>query len=285
MPQRNTMSSYDAAALKAISDWKSPPSSWFSRAGSLMSRPFDKAGELVLSAPGIGALLQKTVNGIIDLGHDVASWSVRPSGIYESFRNAGHAVHVGEHVQDLELQDVDRLVELLGVKYKSLAATEGAATGVMGLPGIPVDILAVTTLNLRAVGEYATYYGFDVSTQQERLFAMNVLSLASSPSDSAKALAMAQLVQIAHDVAARKTWKELQKQAFMKALQGVAQALGIQLTKAKLAQIVPATGVVVGAGFNAYFTGKVSVAAYHLYRERFLAAKYGADIIDSINGA
>jgi len=281
MSHRHAMSSYDTAALQAISDWKNPPATWWSRAGSAISRPLDKAGELVVSAPGVGALLERAVNELVELSHDVARWSVTPAEIYESFRTAGHpAVLAGEHVHGLDLQDVDRLVERLGVKYKGLAATEGAATGVMGLPGIPVDILAITTLNLRAVGEYATYYGFDVSTQQERLFAMNVLSLVSSPSSgSAKALAMAQLMQIAHDVAAKRSWRELQKQVFVKTIERIAQTLGIQLTKAKLAQIVPATGVVVGAGFNAYFTGKVSDAAYHLYRERFLAEKYGAGII------
>ena len=43
-------------------------------------------------------------------------------------------------------------------------------------------------LNLRAIGEYATYYGFDIGRQEERLFALNVLGLASSPSDAAKAV-------------------------------------------------------------------------------------------------
>jgi len=55
-------------------------------------------------------------------------------------------------------------------------------------------------MNLRAIGEYATYYGFDIHKQEERLFAMNVLGLASSPTDASKALAMAQLVRIRTDV-------------------------------------------------------------------------------------
>ena len=36
----------------------------------------------------------------------------------------------------------------------------------MGLLGIPPDVVALITLNLRAVGEYATYYGFDVSSRK-----------------------------------------------------------------------------------------------------------------------
>jgi hypothetical protein len=53
----------------------------------------------------------------------------------------------------------------------------------------------------------------------------------------------------------------------------------MRLTKAKLAEVIPGAGAVIGGGFNAYFTAKVCDAAYFLYRERFLAEKYGADVI------
>ena len=141
-------------------------------------------------------------------------------------------------------------------------------------------MVALVTLNLRAIGEYATYYGFNIHLQQERLFAMNILGLASSPTDASKGLAMAQLVRIAQDVAKKRTWKELEQHAFVQVIQRIAKALGVRLTKAKLAQVVPVAGAVVGGGFNAYFTSKVCDAAYYLYRERFLAEKYGADVIE-----
>ena len=37
----------------------------------------------------------------------------------------------------------------------------------------------------------------------------------------------------------------------------------------------------IGGGFNAYYTAKVCDAAYFLYRERFLARKYGPEIIEA----
>ena len=110
--------------------------------------------------------------------------------------------------------------------------------GGMGLPGIPPVIVALVVLNLRAIAEYATYCGFDVSTQQESLFALNVLGFDSSLGDPAKVLAMAQLVRIAQDVAKKRAWKELEKHAFVKIVQQIAKALGIRLTKAKLGQFV-----------------------------------------------
>ncbi|MNY80779.1 hypothetical protein D3C86_2219990 [compost metagenome] len=39
-------------------------------------------------------------------------------------------------------------------------------------------------------------------------------------------------------------------------------------------------GAAVGGGFNTYFTMKVCDAAFYLYRERFLANKYGGAIIE-----
>ena len=91
---------------------------------------------------------------------------------------------------------------------------------------------------------------------------------------------MAQLVRIAQDVAKKKTWKELEKQTLVKIIQQITKTLGTRLTKAKLAQIVPVAGAVVGGGFNTYFTMKVCDAAFYLYRERFLAQKYGPGIME-----
>jgi hypothetical protein len=36
----------------------------------------------------------------------------------------------------------------------------------------------------------------------------------------------------------------------------------------------------VGGGFNAYYTSNVCDNAFYLYRERFLAEKYGENIIE-----
>jgi len=205
---------------------------------------------------------------------------VRPEAIFEEYRKSGDGnVHAAGDLASLDLEHVDRAIGRLGVKYKGLALTEGAAFGAMGLPGIPLDIVALVTLTLRAIGEYATYCGFDMSLQHEQVYAMHVLGLASSPNDAAKGVAMAELVKIAKDVALKKTWSDLQRHAFVKLMQQIAKALGVRLTKAKLAQFVPYAGAIVGGGFNVYFTSKVCDAAYFLYRERFLAAKYGPDYV------
>ena len=277
---REDISEYDRRAIAEIHQWKTPELSWFGQAMRAVDWPLAKASDWLLDQPLVGEAIRKAISGVVSVCKDAAQWSVRQEAIYSEFRRAGHALKTPANVTSLELEDIDRVVGFLDAKYKGVAAAEGAATGVAGLPGIFVDLPALVTLNLRAIGEYATYYGFDVTVQHERLFAMNVLGLASSPKDAAKQVAMAQLVRIARDVAMRRTWTSLEEHAFVQVIQQIARAVGVRLTKAKLAQVVPAVGAVVGSGFNAYYTGRVCEAAYYLYRERFFAEKYGHDVID-----
>ncbi|MDY0936176.1 EcsC family protein [Pseudomonas viridiflava] len=277
----SNLSKYEQHALKEIHNWKEPEVGWFGRAMRVINQPLDKAGDLLFNAPGVGPAIRGAIEGLTSVCHDAAQWSVRPEAIFEEFRGDGHStIKTHKDILDLDLEQIDKVVGFLGAKYKGIALVEGAGAGVAGLPGLAIDIPALITLNLRAIGEYAAYYGFDTSRQEERLFAFNVLGLASSPTDGSKALAMAQLIKISQDVAKKATWQELEKSAFVKIIQEIAKALGIRLTKAKLAQAIPAIGAAVGGGFNAYFTMKVCDAAYYLYRERFLAQKYGVEIIE-----
>jgi hypothetical protein len=281
MKMGKELSIYETEAIASIHEWKNPETGWFGKAMEVINWPLEKAGNLITEVPGVDWVVEKALGGLVGLLNDLAHWSVRPDAIYEEYRKAGFEhIKIFKDIFSLDLEDADRVNGWLSAKYKTLATTEGAAAGYVGLPGIAPDIIALITLNQRAIGEYATYYGFDISSQQERLFALNILGLASSPNDAAKQVAMAQLVKIAQDVAKKKVWKELEQHSFVRIMQIIARSLSIRLTKAKLAQIVPVTGALVGGGFNAYYTSKVCDAAFYLYRERFLAEKYGAEIIE-----
>lgn len=275
-------SRYELLAIEEIRHWKSPESNWFGAAMQTLGWPLNQAGDLIAKTPGLGDAIVKAISGIVSVSNDVAQWSVNPEKICEEYRVSGHDIRQLDDVFSLDLQDVDKTVGWLAAKYKGFALAEGAAAGALGLPGLAVDIPALITLNLRAIGEYATYYGFDVSLQEERLYAMNVLGLASSSGDKGKYIAMAQLAKIAQDVAKTKTWQDLEEKAFVKIIQEISKALGIRLTKAKLGAVVPIVGAVVGGGFNANYTARVCDNAYYLYRERFVATKHGPDWIDVV---
>ncbi|MEH8215645.1 EcsC family protein [Aeromonas veronii] len=278
----DNMTNYEAHALKEIHAWKNPEIGWFGQAMKVINKPVDAAGDLLIDSPGVGFALKKAIEGLTNVCNDAAQWSVRPEAIFKEFRDDGY-VNINSHddLLNLDLSDIDKVVGWLGAKYKGIALVEGAGAGAAGAAGLIVDIPALITLNLRAIGEYAAYYGFDTSRQEERLFAFHVLGLASSPTDASKSLAMAQLVRISQDVAKKASWSQLEKSAFVKIIQEIAKTLGIRLTKAKLAQAIPVMGAALGGGFNAYFTMKVCDSAYYLYRERFLAQKYSANVIEA----
>lgn len=284
----NHHSDYEAHALKQIHIWKNPERTWLDGAVAVINWPLEKAGAAVMKVPGLSYAIEKSFTGILGIINDGTQWSVRPESILKEYENTTSAkVTCLRDVYDFDLSTVDRCIGWLDTKYEGLALVEGAAAGgtsvlspAAALVAIPADITALLALNLRAIGEYATYCGFDVSLPEERLFALNVLTYASSSTDQSKQIALAQLVRIAKDVALGKTWKDLQNHLFVQAVKQIAEALSIRLTKAKLANVIPAAGAVLGGGFNAYYTDKVCKAAFYLYRERFLAEKYGASDIE-----
>ncbi len=220
-------SPYDQRALTEIHAWKNPDIGWFDHAMTVINWPLNKAGDLILSTPGIGDAIKRSIQGITFVCNDAAQWSISQKAIYGEFHKAGHSnVHGPADVFGVDLEQIDKLVGWLDAKYKGIALVEGAGLGAIGLPGIPPDVAAVITLALRAVGEYATYYGFDVSLQNERLFALNILGLASSGTAQCKALAMAQLVKIAQDTAKKKAWKVLEQHAFVQVIQQISGSSG-----------------------------------------------------------
>lgn len=276
------LSKYEEGALREIHQWKNPTPSRFSRIRGWVGVPFNIAGQQFNRIPGVEWVVSKAVGGLIALLNDKAQWSVRPDSIYSEFRKKGYLVNNAQDIFQLDLSDVDKVLGALGAKYRSLSAVEGGGTGFIGLPGIPVDIVSTIFISLRAIGEYATYCGFEAKLQSEQLFALGLLGYASSTDQKAKNAAMAQLVKIAKDVASKAPWRDLEKNVLVQIIKQIANALGIRLTKQKLAQILPVVSSVIGLGFNAYFMGKICDSAFYLYRERFLAAKYGPDVIEIV---
>jgi len=274
------MSEYERQALDAIHAWKTPQITWFGRAMEVINWPLAKAFDVAMNNEQVKQVINNSLSGTLKVTNDLALLTVRHEAIFEEYRKAGHTIETHNDLISLDLEYIDKTIGWLSVKYNSAAFVEGGTTGIVGLPGIPADIVALLTLCQRAVGEYATYCGFDVSKQPERLFALNILAYASSPTDGAKYLALAQLVKLAEDVAKRKTWQVLEEQTFVKIVQTIAKSVGVRLTKAKLGQVIPVLGAGIGGGFNAYYVSKVCDAAFYLYRERFLAEKYGPEVIE-----
>jgi uncharacterized protein (DUF697 family) len=269
------LSSYERKARREIDDFKNPDRGFFSKAVEAVNKPIDAVGDFALDNK-VGDAVSKAVKGIMELLNDGSSYTVQTEAVCEKYRDEGYrSVREPEDIRDVPLEDIEKVVGYLGTKYKSMGFAEGGAAGVAGAAGIAADIPALMGIALRAVNEYATYYGFDITRQQERAVVMRILLAASSPTQASKQAMLAQLTKISVKVAKKKTWKELQKHLSVKAIKKIAEKLGIRLTKAKLAQVVPVIGAGVGGGYNAWYVAAVTKTAQMTYRERYLIEKYG----------
>lgn len=273
-------SDYERRALREIQRWKEPKMGWFGATVRRVNATLHSATDLIRKVPGVDWTIDNVVAGLLRVTNEIVQDSVWTDGVYTDYHAAGHAVSAPTDIHRLDLEHVDGVMYGLDAKYRGVAAAEGAATGYAGAAGILPDVVALVAINLRAAGEYATYCGFDLSDPTERFFALQVLNAVSQPTDAAKQAALVPVIRVSHAIARQQTLQTIEQVTLTQAIRNAARALGIQLTRRKLAQVVPVAGAVVGSGFNAYYTSKVCDAAFFLYRERLLMAKYGVGLVN-----
>ncbi len=153
-------------------------------------------------------------------------------------------------------------------------AGAGAAPGFGVAAGaFAADTATVLVTSTRLTAEIGMYYGYDPTDEYEQLFHGAVLSYGTAAGTTAKNAAYADLFRLTQMLARKAATDQLNKSALSKILQPLFKALALRLTKAKLGQIVPVAGVVVGAGMNYAMIEHVGQTAHWAYRERFLRDK------------
>ncbi len=118
--------------------------------------------------------------------------------------------------------------------------------------------------------------GYDVREPEEELLAQGLTS-PSGAASGPKGAALAELSRPMQQMMHRATWKVLTEESLVKVIQQVYARLGLRITKAKLAQTVPAAGVVFSVGMNMAPVQAVARDAALASRLRFLSDKYGLD--------
>jgi hypothetical protein len=104
-----------------------------------------------------------------------------------------------------------------------------------------------------------------------------VLSYSSAGSAAEKAASLAALSRLTQEMMRQATWKQLQRHQMVNVIQTIVTSLGFNLTKKKLAQVIPVAGVVINGGLNARLAQNTFKRAQDAYRLRFLTEKYGLD--------
>ena len=306
------MSESDAAHWDEIQRWKDKqmrpirPRVISQRVRSAALAPLGKAVSIARKVPG-GEALTRTVSsaavGLVELAASASEASVRRKRILKAYRSAGFDVRTLQDIRSLALDDVLAVKPRLSLAYSTTAAAEGAVSGVfasggsvaavlgMGVASAPgvgvtasaiaVDITTFLAAATRLVAHTAAYYGYDTTDPAENLFATMVLSQAIDPKRATgdqvveKQTTMLAVNKVVRDIAKQGPMDAVGTNAISAAVNPLVASLGSRLAGMKIAQIVPFIGILVGAFLNASLMRTIGDTADHLYRERFLAERYG----------
>ncbi|MEO1308545.1 MAG: EcsC family protein [Pseudomonadota bacterium] len=153
------------------------------------------------------------------------------------------------------------------------AAATGGVSGWFGGVGMTLDIPATITIAARNVRATGLAFGFTDDTEEERIFRLALLELATVQGLEARNDSIARLSRIASELnepEVRILTEKATEWVVEKVLDRVARSLGTDLLKRKAAHVVPIAGGVIAAGVNASFQTDVARAARYGYRMRWL---------------
>ncbi|MFQ5542718.1 MAG: EcsC family protein [Nitrospiria bacterium] len=216
---------------------------------------------------------QASIRGVLDFSNALAEWMADEKDI---LRDAGVSDLLELKKRDLRLSD--DLADSVHNWAIGIGAGAGGATGAVGLPGIIVDIPTIITFALRTIHKIGLCYGYRVNTKEEKDFILAIMAAGSANEMSEKMAALSLLRSIGVTLAGQ-TWEGIARRAavnrFSKeggiiAVKTLAKQLGINLTKRKALQAIPAIGAVVGASANGWYIKEVGWAARRSFQERWL---------------
>ncbi len=145
--------------------------------------------------------------------------------------------------------------------YRKLATASGAGTGASGLIVGLADFPILLSLKIKFLFEIASIYGFDVRNYKERLYILYVFQLAFS-SDKRR-------VQIYEQISNWDNYvKDLPEDVNSFDWKTFQQEYRDYIDLAKMLQLVPGIGLVVGAYANYKLMNKLGETALNAYRLR-----------------
>lgn len=223
------------------------------------------------------------VQGALDRMQQGSNWLVSRDQVYSQL-----AQHVGPVRGSLDLLDKPLSgLDAAAQQFISRATTgltiEGAAAGAAGLVGLAADIPILYCTLFKTIQEVALCYGFPVKPPQERVHILQTLDLGHNLSGRERSqivvniFRMQGMIRVGISAEALEAFSQTalsagagtQTQALVRNLR-LARQLAFDLIERKLLQSLVIVGSAVGAAANYQLTRDVGLAAFHLYRRRFL---------------
>lgn len=147
--------------------------------------------------------------------------------------------------------------------YRKTAAAEGGVTGMGGIVGGLADFPLLLGMKLKLQFDIAAFYGYDVSDFRERLYILQIFQLAFSSPDH-RAVAYHKLEEWSKDHSLiPSTMDEFDWRTFQ-------QEYRDHIDLAKMAQLLPVVGAVVGVVVNYRLINRLGETAMNAYRMRWL---------------
>ncbi len=159
------------------------------------------------------------------------------------------------------LQQTEEAIEKLVKTYKHTAAVEGGITGFGGILLGFVDFPVLLGIKIKMLFDIAALYGFDVKDYKERLYILHIFQLAFSSQEHRRNV----FIQM-------QDWDEKKKQlpddvnAFD--WRSFQQEYRDYIDLAKMAQLIPGIGAVVGLVVNYKLIKQLGHTAKNAYRMR-----------------
>lgn len=165
------------------------------------------------------------------------------------------------------LQERDQMVQERLEFYRRTAAAEGGVTGMGGIISGIADFPLLLGIKLKFLYDVAAIYGYDVEDLQERVFLLHIFQLAFSSPDSR--IKTFELID---------NWKE-NRQYIPGDInefdwRNFQQQYRDHIDLAKMAQLLPVVGAVVGLVVNYRLLTRLGETARNAYRMRWIAGDH-----------
>lgn len=155
------------------------------------------------------------------------------------------------------LEDREKKVRERVNFYKNTAAAEGAVTGAGGILLGLADFPLWLSLKMKMLTDIAALYGYDVNDLNERIYLLHIFQLAFSGRQYRRTVYYRMADTDGQPLPESFDWRSFQ------------QEYRDYIDIAKLMQLIPGIGAVVGAYVNHKLTEKLGITAMNAYRMRY----------------
>ena len=244
--------------------------------------------------------MEKSFTGFHKLIREPSFRSIAHSRVKAKYQNLGHPITSLDQIRELPLKTIDQATPPLSFAYAATMALEGGVAGAavtgatfsatfattatggaaagpsMGLVvgAIAADTATVLAASMRAIAHVGAYFGHDLRSPEEQVFALSIINWSESGTSAAKTLAFQELSQVTQLLLQNASKKRLGEHAIVRVVEIMMKSIGFKMTKKRLGVAIPAIGIVFAAGLNANYLHSVAKGAQTSYRLRHLMQKY-----------